>query len=496
MKKTFVKLLALSFALVMAIPIFASCKKEQAKIQAASHLIIDINPSLSLSLDKKNRVVSVHASNEDAQVMLYGEQLIGLKVEVALEKIAQLSLDLNYINDDNHGVSVVVSGKLGENEVISTLKSVYDKQAGKLEINFTTDGNFSDLRELEALKAQFAQNLEVQKLTIKEYKLIAEAQMVDASLAIEEAVKMSRDELTSIIADSASKIEPYATKAYNRAFALAERTYNELKGQLVDSLWIAPYAKDYLNILTGRKYKVNNGALYNLYTGSSRALGVAIDVIEQINDIANTTLVPNQTLNSIATALNLTEEQKAQFISEVTKDGDATLESVEKYLNKWFKNLTVEERAALEGVVNQVLAEVQSFAVTIENSISKEVKDEILDVVDELEDLVPADLELLAESYMAEFTLLADQLASAVNSKEPLPAVVAVKEVFDSSAIRIMNTMRNELTDEDLKSVEESIALVNETLSGYEKSFLDAKTKAEADAKAWLESLKANRKAA
>ena len=169
MKKTFVKLLALSFALVMAIPIFASCKKEQAKIQAASHLIIDINPSLSLSLDKKNRVVSVHASNEDAQVMLYGEQLIGLKVEAALEKIAQLSLDLNYINDDNHGISVVVSGKLGENEVISTLKSVYDKQAGKLEINFTTDGNFSDLRELEALKAQFAQNLEVQKLTIKEY---------------------------------------------------------------------------------------------------------------------------------------------------------------------------------------------------------------------------------------------------------------------------------------------------------------------------------------
>ncbi len=495
MKKSLIRTIALTSALALTLPLFAACgDKDPEAIQPASHVSVDINPSLSFSLDEENKVLSVHASNEDAQIMLYGEEFVGLDLEVALEKIANLSVDLDFVNEGNHGVNVSVSGKLGENEVMGKLQAAFDKESGSLDINVSADGTFTDLRELESLKVLYEGNVNVENLTISDYKLIAEAQAIDGTLLFEDAVKMSHDELMKIIAEGAIAIEPYATDAYNVAVGVAQRAYNELKGQLLDGLWVVPYAKDYANILTGNmKYKVNNGLLYNLYTGSSRVLDVSIDVMETAAKVMNETTVPAATLEKIATALKLTEEQKTAFITEVTVDGKITLASLENYLNKWFKNLTADERAALKATVDSIVADVQAFAVTIENSIAEEYKAAIVKLASDINDLIPSELEAVASAYLAEFTLIAGQIASAVDGKEPLVAVKAVKETIDAAADRIMSTMRSELTEEDLKSVEDSIARVNNTLAGYEKSFADAKAKAEADAKAWLEAAKASR---
>lgn len=493
MKKTLLKTIALTSALAMALPLFAGCKKEENKINAASYVAIDINPSISLTLDEENKVISVHASNEDAQIMLYGEALEGLKLEVALDKIASLSVDLGYVNEENYGVNFSVSGAIGENEILAKLESAFDKESGKLDINVSTGGTFSDIRELESIKQLYLDNAKVQALTIEQYKLIAEAQAVNGALSIEKAVDMSVNKLMNIIAEGALEIQPYATEAYNTAFGIAKRAYNELKGQLIDAMWTVPYIKDYANILTGRKYKVNNGAIYNLYTASSRVLAVSIDTMEVINKTFNETTVPASTLNEVATLLNLTEEQKTAFISEVTVDGKVTLSTLEAYLNRWLKNLTEDERAAIETTVKGVISEVQAFAVTIENSIAKEYKDAIIKLAKDIKDLIPEGFESYTSIYVAEFALLASQLAEAVDGKEPLAAVKSVKETLDSSAERIMQTMRSELTKSDLESVEESISFVNDKLESYEKSFLEAKAKAEADAKAWLESAKASR---
>ena len=164
MKKFLFKTLALSSALALALPLFAGCTKEQ-EVNAVSHVAIDINPSLSLSLDEDNKVLTVHASNEDAQIMLYGEELVGLELDVALEKIAQLSVDLDYVNEDNYGVNVSVSGKIGENEVLSELEAAFDKESGSLSINVSADGTFTDLRMLDWIKEKYQENAAVQALT-------------------------------------------------------------------------------------------------------------------------------------------------------------------------------------------------------------------------------------------------------------------------------------------------------------------------------------------
>ena len=59
-----------------------------------------------------------------------------------------------------------------------------------------------------------------------------------------------------------------------------------------------------------------------------------------------------------------------------------------------------------------------------------------------------------------------------------------------------MKTMRSELTKDDLSEVEASIEKLNDSLSKLEKTFTDAVTKAENEAKEYLSSLKAYRTAA
>lgn len=492
MKKFLFKTLALSSALALALPLFAGCTKEE-EVNAVSHVAIDINPSLSLSLDEDNKVLTVHASNEDAQIMLYGEELVGLELDVALEKIAQLSVDLDYVNEDNYGVNVSVSGKIGENEVLSELEAAFDKESGSLSINVSADGTFTDLRMLDWIKEKYQENAAVQALTLEEYKLIAEAQLIDATLSIEEAVNKSVDELIKIVNDGASKIKPYATSAYNGAVAIAQRTYQELKGQLLDTTWVIPYTLDYANILN-RKYKVNNGLLYNMYSASARALDFSISAVEAIAKVLEETQVPAGTIDAIATALSLTEEQKAAFVSEITVDGKITLASLEAFLNKWFKNLTEDERAALKATVDTLIEDVKAFAITVDEAVADEYKAAAVKMAKDLNALVPEELKTLASAYLVNFDNMVKQIATAVEGKEPLVALNAVQEVFKNEAVRLEGVMRKELTESDLKMVEDAMAKVSGTLETYEANFNEAMAKAEADARAWLESQKNARK--
>ena len=108
--KKLIKLTAAFLALAMVATFGVACAPKGEE-KAVSYVAVDVNPSISLALDKKNRVVSVYAANEDAQVLLYGEELEGLSAEDALEKIAELSFELGYLDETNFGVNVTAAGR-------------------------------------------------------------------------------------------------------------------------------------------------------------------------------------------------------------------------------------------------------------------------------------------------------------------------------------------------------------------------------------------------
>lgn len=63
-----------------------------------SYILLQINPKLLLSLDKNNKVIDVEPLNDDAEIFK-SEDLIGLDLENAIDKVIDVALDNGYLED-------------------------------------------------------------------------------------------------------------------------------------------------------------------------------------------------------------------------------------------------------------------------------------------------------------------------------------------------------------------------------------------------------------
>lgn len=496
MKNKISKLLAVGLSGALFAGLGAGCGNNDGKTEAgaASYVAIDVNPSLSLVLDKNDKVVSVVADNEDAQVLLYGETVVGLSVEDAAKKIAELSVDLGYLNDSNFGVNITVEGKADSDKLTKSIQSSFTACAGDLNLNFSSEGTFSANRELKAIQAAYSSDAAIQGLTAGKLKLILEAQSVDNTLTLTAAANMDASELISLIANAADRIEPYATEAYTTAKAAASYTYELAKGSLLDSIWLAPYLKDYAGILTGeKKYDVNYGAIYNLYASSSRTLKAGLDAAEAAAALAEKTEVSDVALDAIAAAMGMSDEEKADFISAVSKEGK-TVAALDKYFNTYFKNMTAEARAEAKAKMDAVMEKVQEEADKIDAAVAQEYKDALNKLCSDLTALIPDSIIDTANAYMTEFKGMISDLEKAVTGKEPMPAAYAALKAVDEREEKIMETMKSDLTKEDLESVNKAIAAINDKLTSAEKAYNDALQQAEQTAKDYLAALKEARK--
>ena len=177
MKKT-IRYSAAALSALMTLSLFGACGSKD-ETGAVSYVGIDVNPSVSLLLDKNDKVVSVVAENEDAQVLLYGEaSLVGMDAEDAAKKIAELSVELGYLNEDNKGVNITVEGKAG-GDLTNDIQAAFQSSAQGLGLNFSSEGTFSANRKTQAVNAEYGLNLSVGK-----FRLIVDARAADGTLTL------------------------------------------------------------------------------------------------------------------------------------------------------------------------------------------------------------------------------------------------------------------------------------------------------------------------
>ncbi len=453
--------------------------------KATSYVGIDVNPSLSLVLDQNEKVMSVVAENEDAQILLYEESIVGLSVEDAAKKIADLSVELGYLTENNYGVNITVEGDLDEKTITATVESSFEKatEGENFDLNFTTNGTFSALRELKAINEKYALNL-----SLGEYEMIKDAQSVDKTLTVDEAEKLSTEQLLAIIDQKSEEVAPYATAAYEHAKALALYTYQNAKASLIDKLWCVPY----VNVF---KYPNLTGLTYNLYSDAARVLAMALDGVEVVIETKESAEVSGETVQAIAVKLNLNDSEKQAFLAEITTDGKVTVASLESYLNTYFKNMTADERAAAQEVMNAVMADVQTVVSQIDATIDDEIKTQFATIVNDLNGCFPEEMKLLANAYITEFKKVVTDISESVNGKEPLPAAYAALETLEENKDRVYQTMRTELEEGgDLQSVEANIQAVNEQFTALERNLNNAIAQAEQEAKDYFATKKAARK--
>lgn len=163
-------------------------------IKTDTLVAIDVNPSIELSTNKKNKVISVNAKNKDADIILEDMELINVDLNIAVNAIIGSMLKHGYLQDDENTVLISVSNKKGEKarqiqnkieeDFVNSLK-VVDRQANFIKQEVSKD---NDLEEM-------ANELNI---SIGKLQFINQILELDDTLDITVLASMSMNELAAL----------------------------------------------------------------------------------------------------------------------------------------------------------------------------------------------------------------------------------------------------------------------------------------------------------
>ena len=106
-------------------------EKQEVKKEVASVVILDINPSIKLELDKDNKVISVTALNEDAKEIV-SNNLEGKDLNEAVGTITDNLKEKGYAKEEVT-ILVNVTGKVTKEEIKTVIEETFEEK--KVEVN-------------------------------------------------------------------------------------------------------------------------------------------------------------------------------------------------------------------------------------------------------------------------------------------------------------------------------------------------------------------------
>lgn len=156
-------------------------------------MTVDINPSIELMLDSKNKVVSATALNDDGSIILAGETIVGKKADEAVEIIVEVSTETGYIvkgnvEADENTVSISVSANTKNLEKVkeSAEKAVtdfFEKHDIQGKVEHVQALKTDALRELAKNNSIYSEE-EINEMSEEQlYKVIAIGRIETAQLA-------------------------------------------------------------------------------------------------------------------------------------------------------------------------------------------------------------------------------------------------------------------------------------------------------------------------
>lgn len=495
--KKFFSILCLAFLCLLGL---CSCGGD--KEEGQSYVSLDINPSIELMLSEDNKVLEVYAANDDAKVLLYGEEsLTGMDIEEALEVITRLSMEYGYLTEDNKVIEYTVSTTLNtsgkENlEAVINAKVTDTASQNGLNVKLSAEGAFSLVRKLEKLKAENPDDALIQKLTASEYRLILSAQSSDKTLSLETALTLSDKELMDCITNARDTMYNVATAAYEELVAESQIAYETALKSFERSLYTAYYVKNIKN------HPVNYGALYAMYGSAADTLERIVELSYTLDSVKNKLLSNEEIQNLIAKikALGITEEE----ISAALKDdnGNITIDSVNSYLDKLIKNMDSEsltkEIEAIKETVNGIETRINGLIEKINEDYLPELE-ELLSVIKESCLQITAMVELLPESVKSVITAYLDEMEELVQIVEKAMTDCTVTdmqkwiETLRTKEKELFDKITSDLTEEELKEITDAQTNIsNEVIIAKGKLESAVKT-AKAEAEARLKDLKDKR---
>ncbi len=425
-------------ALIGSIALFAiGCSESDPtpdNVTAASYVVIDINPSVELTVSEEGIVLSANAVNDDAAVLLAKVEVVGKTLEEASEVLAEKSIELGFISEGNNTeISITVCGTTLEIET-----EIYEKIKGKFQAKVKETCHFnlgverdvllSLKTELETLKAENPDNEAIQNLNIARYRMIVSAMEKDSTLTLEAALAKSTQELISIIKTGTLK---HVGKKLEKLHSEAEQEYQKL--------YDSAYGK-IDNVLV----KAKSAAIVAL-----RAIEHQLEMLEEfdLEQYTSVTLTEEQ-VRTVASMLGLTEAEIEEFVTKCCGlDGTFTERNIECAINRLYRNLPAAEREAFE-----------------------EKYEAAEEYMEELEENIT-----IPEKYVAQLTTLVGQLKTILeNTTITLPTGTVTYEEFEEFVEDI-----EEMVEDKIEALEKELkALIHEL--GLDETLKNEIKKAEA----------------
>ncbi len=165
-----------------------------ANYKVASTVSLDVNPSIELTVNKKDRVISVTPLNEDGKKVIGNMELKGTDIELAVNALIGSMVKEGYISQLANSILLSVEGG-GKAETLE--KKLYENIAAE----FDTDSfegavisqTVSPTSELKKLADQYG-------ITLGKAQLISRILKTNANSTFEELAKLSINELNLIAA--------------------------------------------------------------------------------------------------------------------------------------------------------------------------------------------------------------------------------------------------------------------------------------------------------
>lgn len=494
------KILAVALSAIMMSSVCAltACNSNDEK---QAYVSLDINPAIELVVDKNNNVVSVRGENEDGQVLLYEETGIkGATLEAAVEKITALAIEYGYLDENNKVVDTLVTSGSDSfaKKVTEKVNATVTATAEKSGLTVKTDGEgaYSLLRQLDEFKKQYPDDKAIQKMSASKFKLAVSVSET-GEITLEAAVTLDESQLISILKEQSEKIEEFATEAYRQAKAQALAAYDKATDLAVYGVYTAFYAKRIVTNPATAYY----GSMYCAYATAARSLDIACDVAESVVTVKTYPLTDEQVAAAVA-ALGL---ESADPIKN--SKGEVTIESIEAYADKQFKNTEASEKldqtkAALTEALNSAEATIKAkidefseeYAEQIEATVT--AANAAIGAIDAWIAVLPENVQAEIANAEGDLKTVVSDLAAIIKNggKIEISDVREKADKLGAKANDYFNKINADLSDEERTELEKNKKEVVDKMTAEKKKFESALEKAEEEAKKHLEDLKAARK--
>lgn len=487
-KKTFISIIAGACVLALVIGIAAIVVNNNKDKDQVSYVAVDINPSVEFLVDKDGKVVTVIPENEDAQILLAGEELEGLTFEAAIDKVGTLAVKCGYLKNDNNQVTITVSGSVELSASLYDVAKAAIETAGKAVGAVVTEGtNYLLEREVAYLKSNNQGKEGYDTLTAGKLRLIKTAMLADRTLTMDDAVKMSEEDLVKRVNEHKEYLKGKVETSLAIATEGATTLYEVSKQAYLDSAYVSVASQSLKNDILGGGAKTYNAAKY-------LALNATYGILTGVSDMldiykANPVITEDDVLNLLNFVDADADEEAVAVVNEIKAAyGECTLDNIQKYI----KSLAYDE----EGNARKLEIAFQIYTGTEENDQILAAKMALSADGFELSGILgPISEYIKIGGEEGSFGEMVDNLFSALGVKVSEikdqatleNAITAVKDARDKALADCA------FSDEELKAVEEKQASYAEKIASFEKTMTDAIASAKANFEKMIEASKKTR---